>query len=190
MKTTQKINNTLENQKDGEEVVADPSAAEYSPEPLQPEEQRVAELREQLQQATESERRALADYKNLLRRTQEERGKMIKLAAASVITSILQPLDHLALAAAQLKDPGLNMICSQFQRALADEGVEIIDCLGKPFNHETMEVIDTQPAEQGQMPGTVMKIAQNGYVLNGEILQHAKVVVAADTKQSKTAQHH
>src|SRR4051812_31121241 len=86
----------------------------------------VMELQEKLAQAQEKERRAVADYANLTRRTQEERLRMIKLAAREVIESVLQPLEHLFLAKEQLKDPGLNMVYQQFQQALEQSGLEEI----------------------------------------------------------------
>lgn len=141
---------------------------------------RIAELEAQLTAAQESELRAQADYRNLMRRTQEERARMMKLAAASTIESILQPLAHLKMATDHLKDPGLQMVYQQFQTALENEGLSEIDCMNKPFDGEIMEVIDTKPATGNQKPGTVIQIAQAGYKLNGDVIRHAKVIVAGE----------
>ena len=163
------------NQKNTPSKVVETAAKEPVVDELQAQ---VAQLSAQLAQATESEKRALADYRNVLRRTQEERVKMIKLAAASVIEKLLQPLEHLHLAAKQLNDTGLNMVEQQFIQALAAEGVEEIMCVGKVFDPHTMEVVDRQPARKPEEAQTVLQVTRRGYTLNGEVLQVAQVVVA------------
>ncbi len=137
----------------------------------------ILRLEEELQKARLSEVRAMADYQNLVRRTQEERIKMVKFASRDVIESILQPLDHLFLAQAQLKDKGLDMVAQQFQRSLQEQGLEEIECVGKDFDPATMEVVDKQPVEDQKQVGKVVKVAKRGYTLNGEVIEHAKVVI-------------
>jgi molecular chaperone GrpE len=139
----------------------------------------VARLTEELAQARAAERRAVADYQNLLRRTQEERVKMMKFAGRDVIESILQPLEHLFLAKEQLKDQGLNMVYQQFQQALRSEGLEEIECLGKEFDPQTMEAISYQKAEAA-MVSKVALVSQRGYKLNGEVIRPAKVIIGTD----------
>ena len=95
---------------------------------------KIDAIQAEVTQARENELRAIADYKNLMRRTQEDRLKMITLAGRSVIEKFLQPLEHLYLAKEQLKDQGLNMVYQQFQQALRGEGLEEIECLGKEFD--------------------------------------------------------
>jgi molecular chaperone GrpE len=135
------------------------------------------QLQQQLIAAQEGERRAIADYQNLMRRTQEERIKMIKMASRSVVEAILQPLEHLFLAKEQLKDKGLEMVYQQFQRALAEEGLEEIQVMGKEFDPHTMEVVDKQQVEDHNQVGKVIKITQRGYTLNGDVVRHAKVII-------------
>src|SRR5579859_7217529 len=92
--------------------------------------QELENLQKSLVDAQEDSRRAMADYQNLMRRTQEERLKMIKLVGLSVVESLVAPFEHLYLAKAQLKDPGLDMVYQQFQQALQNEGLVVIDPLG------------------------------------------------------------
>ncbi len=141
---------------------------------------RVADLEAQIKNLQEQQRRAQADYQNLHRRTQDDRAKMAKMASLSVIESILQPLDHLILAKDQLKDKGLDMVVMQFQQALAGEGLEEIDVMGKKFDSATMEVIDKVEVKDKKDLEKVMKVVSRGYRLNGEVIRHAKVVVGAE----------
>lgn len=135
-----------------------------------------AELEKTVAQLTicqERERRAQADYQNLLRRTQEEKARLIALANADLLHELLQPLDHLEMAAQQLQDNGLQMVVAQFAATLSQFGLEKIEVMNQPFSVETMEVVDRQ-TEAGE---TVVKVVAPGYRLNGQVIRHAKVIV-------------
>lgn len=132
----------------------------------------VTALREKLSEAELKYQRALADYHNLVRRTQQENIRRAKLATKDFVTELLQPLTHLSLAADQLKDPGLGMVIGQLWETLKVQGLEQIECLGEQFDAERMEVVEIQ--DKGAV---VTKILMPGYILNGEVLQCAKVVL-------------
>jgi molecular chaperone GrpE len=134
---------------------------------------KVEELEQQLQQAQEKEKRSLADYQNLLRRTQEERLKSIKLANQTLLEELVQPLEHLEMAAGQLNDPGLNMVLGQLKKVLTEAGLAEIEVMGKEFDVNLMEVVE----KQGE-GNKVAKVVRKGYLLNGVVIQHAKVVLA------------
>lgn len=116
--------------------------------------------------------RAMADYQNVLRRQHDERRTIIKAANSDLLDSLIEPLDHLQLAAAQLNDAGLTMVLKQLLETLRNQGLEIIDPLNAPFSVETMEAVDKQG--EGQ---TVTAVVTKGYRYNGQVLRHAKVVV-------------
>ncbi|MFZ5438181.1 MAG: nucleotide exchange factor GrpE [Patescibacteria group bacterium] len=130
-------------------------------------------LEEQLKVASEKEKRSLADYQNLLRRTQEERLKGIKLANQSLMEDLIQPLEHLEMAAAQLNDPGLNMVLDQLKKVLVNAGLEEIEVMGKDFDVNLMEAVE----KKGQ-GNKVIEVVRKGYKLNGVVIQHAKVTLA------------
>jgi molecular chaperone GrpE (heat shock protein) len=137
-----------------------------------PQEDVVAQLQEQLRLAQEAERRALADYQNVVRRNQEERAAFVKFAAKDVVSSLVEPLTHLDMAAKQLQDPGLNMVIEQFWAKLQDVGLEQVDVMGKKFDVSVMEAADT--SGDGD---TVVAVHRPAYTFNGEVIQHARVVV-------------
>lgn len=139
--------------------------------------QQIEELQAQLKKAQEDERRAFADYQNVVRRAQEEKSKIIKLAAKDVVMAMLLPLDHLNLAKEQLKDHGLTMVYQQFQQALQGQGVQEIDAMGQPFDENKMEVIDKQPVDDPIKENMVVGVTQRGYTLHGEVIRHARVVI-------------
>lgn len=132
----------------------------------------VQQLQADLRQAQERERRALADYQNLVKRTQDDRVRMMTFANRELLSSLLQPLEHLSLAAAQLQDQGLNMVVTQFWQVLSQAGLEEIKTDDQPFNPELMEVV-----EAGDKKQRVIKVVKKGYQLHGQVLQHAKVIL-------------
>lgn len=136
----------------------------------------VVELQEKITVAQEAERRARADYQNLVRRTQDERAMLIKLATKSFVGDLLQPLSHLTLAATQIKDKGLDMVVGQLWQTLENQGLKEINPVGKKFDLETMEVVDREEGVD-ENEGVVTKVVKTGYTLNGEVIEHAKVVI-------------
>lgn len=150
-------------------------------------EEQLVELKKQLEEAGaraqrshDGELRAKADYQNLVRRGQEERAQFIKFATRELVQDLLQPLDHLSLAAQQLNDTGLNMVVQQFWQTLNNHSLEEINPVGKPFDINTMEVVETAQSvneSQDQVSQIVEKVVKKGYKLNGEIIQFAKVIL-------------
>lgn len=134
--------------------------------------QRISELEIALAASSEREKRVLADYQNVVRRSQEDRVRFIKMAASEFVESLLAPLDHLSLAADQLDDAGLNMVVTELWQALKSQGLEEIEVLNKPFDVSMMEVVDKQGSAS-----KVISVVSRGYRLNGEVIRHAKVVL-------------
>jgi len=137
------------------------------------EQRKIQELQLLLNASLEREKRALADYQNLQRRSMEERVAFIKMANKDFCQVLLQPLEHLSMAAANLKDQGLNMVVDQFWKELHEFGLEELEVVGQKFDLNTMEVVDKQGDGE-----KVTKIVRKGYKLNGEVIQHAQVILA------------
>lgn len=141
----------------------------------------IEKLNGELELAREKERRAVADYQNLVRRQREEKVKIAKFAALDLVETILDPLTHLSLAAEQINDQGLNMVISQLWMKLNEAGLEEINPIGQEFDVETMEaVVDPSSNAEGvenHGKQTVVKVVAKGFRLNGEVIRHAKVVV-------------
>src|SRR5258705_9048940 len=93
--------------------------------------------------------RALADYDNLRRRTEEEKTLWIKFSSQTIITKLLSILDIIESAQVHLKDQGLAIATLEFKKVLNEEGLEeIIPKVGDEFNHELHEVIETVEGEE------------------------------------------
>lgn len=120
----------------------------------------------------DKEQRALSDYQNLLRRTQQNNLRAQRLAAATFVETLLEPLSHLELAKNQLQDKGLEMVVGSLWTALEKNGLSKIAAEGQSFDLETMEVV-----QKGENSEIVTKIVQQGYTLNGTVIRHAKVIL-------------
>lgn len=140
------------------------------------------ENKKEIDDLTNRWKRALADYQNLEKRYEKEKSDFVQFANANLILKIISVLEHLEKAASHLKDPGLDLVISEFKRVLATEGIEEIKCLGDKFNPELMEavgVVKGNPAE------AVAEVVSKGYLLKEKVLIPAKVKVC----QSKPDNH-
>ncbi len=139
---------------------------------------KVAELEQAILEKDAAHKRAYADYLNLQRRTKEDQERFVRFAAATLIEKLLEPMDHLVMAATHINDKALSMIVKQLQSALQQEGLQEIDALGKSFDSRTMEAADTVEGEKG----VVMNIRRSGYTLNGIMVRPALVEVGNGSK--------
>lgn len=126
----------------------------------------VAELQDKLT-------RSLADYANLSKRIETQQEMFTLLATASILTKMVEVLDNFILAYQHLSDPGLKIALNRFQAVLKEEGLNEVDALGKKFDPQSMECVNTVPGP----PDVVISIQKTGYFLNNTCLRPAQVVV-------------
>ncbi len=140
----------------------------------------IKNLEQRLSEVREREKRSLADYRNLQRRTQQERAKIIQRANKNLITDLLPVLENLENAADKLQDQGLDMVLRQFKQALQQTGLNEIKVMGQKFDVNTMEAVEADGKGQ-----TVTQVLKKGYQLKDEVIQHAQVVLgqAQEEKQ-------
>lgn len=138
------------------------------------EDKEIEELRQKVEECESRYRRALADYQNLQKRSQEERIHWIKTANKELLLRLLPVFDTLQLATKHSEDQTLKVCLQQFIDVLKAEGVEFIKAVGKEFNPHTMEAVTTA---QGQEEGKVLEELRAGFIINGQTLRPAQVVV-------------
>ncbi len=129
--------------------------------------------------------RLAADYDNFRKRTARDAIQERARGQGELIKAILNSLDDLdrfghldpdATEAATVID-GVAMIERNIQKALAGTGVEIVDPLELPFDPNLHEAVSTQAAETPDEDHMVAQVYQRGYMLNGQLLRPARVVV-------------
>jgi molecular chaperone GrpE len=136
--------------------------------------------------------RRQADFENYRKRVEKERHQDRHRAVESLIENILPALDAFDRAIASHDDPayaeynkGFELIRRQLWDALAKQGLERIESIGKQFDpnfHHGIEQVQTSE----HADGTVVDELQPGYVFHGRILRPAMVRVASSpTKASR-----
>ena len=123
-------------------------------------------------------KRALADYANLEKRIEKEKEDFVKFANAQLLDKILNVLDDLESAEKHLKDKGLTLAGNRFREILKEEGVEEIEVLGRNFDPELMDAVETVDGPKNKVVEVVLK----GYKLYGKVLRPAKVKVGGNKK--------
>ena len=119
--------------------------------------------------------RALADYQNLDKQTQNWKEEFVQFANSGLIRRLLEVLDNLEKAQEHLKDEGLLLVVSQFKNVLQSEGLTELEVAGKKYDPNTAEVVSTLP---GQEENIVETVVQKGYKLKDKIIKPAKVIVS------------
>jgi molecular chaperone GrpE len=87
-----------------------------------------------------------------------------------------QALDRVRLVLGSLLT-GYTMSFKRLERALQQQGLEAIPCIGQPFNPETMEVVEVVP-NSGRPGGEVLEEVRRGYLWRGRVFRYAQVKVA------------
>ncbi len=118
-------------------------------------------------------KRAVADYQNLERRTQDEKRELARLSNKELLLKLLPILDTLMLAEKHTKDHNFVLTVQQFLQALEQEGVKRIKTIGEEFNPHEMEAVTTAEGEEGK----VIDELRAGYMFYDTVLRPAQVIV-------------
>ena len=118
--------------------------------------------------------RALADYQNLVKRTQVEKEEFYKYAHESFIEKLIPVLDHLERAEKHTQDIGIDLLYKELRKIVEDLGLERIHIKETDeFNPAYMECIE---AEQN---GNKLVETRTGYRFKGKVLRPVQVKVVA-----------
>lgn len=138
--------------------------------------QRIDELTGDLQ-------RLQAEFQNYKRREDSAKAELLEMAKREVVTLLLPTLDNidraLAHRPAELADNawagGVEQVGKQASETLKKLGVERIETVGRPFDHNLHEAISYEDGE-GEHEVVVEEL-QPGYKMGDMIIRHAMVKV-------------
>lgn len=130
-------------------------------------------LKQKLAETELNWKRALADYKNLEKRSIEEKEATILFANALLLQKFLAVLDNFEMIEKHTDDMGLKLTVKEFKKVFKDEGIEEVETKDKDFDPNLMEAIETVEGK----PNKVVEVLQNGYLYNGKLLRAARVKV-------------
>lgn len=137
----------------------------------------VAILKEKIEELENQNKRLLADYRNLEKRINQERGEWILKANRSLLLNLLPILDTLILANKHSKseDQNVSLSIQQFLDILKREGVVKVKTMGRNFDPNLMECIETVEG----IDGKVLEEMRTGYTLYDKTLRPAQVKVGS-----------
>lgn len=162
--------------KDEEEILTDevPEEVQESPGQARMTDKNEA-LLQKIEELEDKYRRALADYQNLQRRTQEEKQEWARFSNKEMVLKLLPILDTLMLAEKHTQDKNFVLTVQHFLQALEQEGVKRIKTIGEDFNPHTMEAVSTTEGEKNK----IVEEMRAGYMFYDTVLRPAQVIVGA-----------
>ncbi|OGJ51860.1 nucleotide exchange factor GrpE [Candidatus Peregrinibacteria bacterium RIFOXYB2_FULL_32_7] len=153
----------------------------------------IENLKKELEEMKVIAQRAVADYQNLRRRSEEEKTEFAKYANSQLILELLPFLDNFKLAIFHLPEDlknnewvcGILHIEKQFLSALEKIGIKKIETLNRKFDTNFHSALMQIPGEKD----VIMEEAEAGYMLNNKVIRYAKVIVGngnhIETKESE-----
>ncbi len=144
----------------------------------------VALLQQQVADLTEALQRERADAMNLRRRHDEQMASLKNVVKATVVRDLLPVIDNFERALKHvpedLKDndyiKGVQGVVKQFEKTLANLGVQRIKTVGEPFDPKWHEAISMDEDSEGTTE-VVSEELQSGYAIGDEVIRHAMVRV-------------
>ena len=145
----------------------------------------INELKIQNAELNDKFLRLFSDFDNYRKRTNVEKIELIKTASKNVIEGLLPVLDDFDRGLQAFEEQkvnketihGVELIRSKLFNFLSQKGLEPMDSQGKEFDTDWHDAITQIPAPSKDLKGKVVDVVQKGYLLNGTIIRHAKVVV-------------
>ena len=138
----------------------------------------------QIQDLTETAKRALADLQNYRKRVEEERTAFAQFANVALLMELLPILDNFNRAFAAVPEEvsktewfkGALQIEQQLVGIVRKQGIaEIPSSVGKPLDPKIHEAIAVGPGEKD----TVIEEFEKGYMLGDKVIRPAKVKVGS-----------
>ena len=126
------------------------------------------------------------EFKTQKKLFQQEREKLVKVGEKKIIGDLLEVLDNFDRIIASLEinqseefkniAEGIYMVKKLFLKKLNRHGVTLIESLGKDFDPHVHEAMFVEESELGS--NKVIRVFEEGYEWNGQLLRAAKVVVS------------
>ncbi len=125
-------------------------------------------------------KRIQAEFENFRKRTYFDLQKAKEDGEISVIEAFLPCLDTFKVAKKSITDQavleGIEMIENNIIQTLNKLGVEKIDCVGKPYDHNLHNVIAVMKVEDKDND-IILDEYQAGYKFKDKVIRYSKVIV-------------
>lgn len=172
------------NEDEAPEQEAPETSAQDAPEAAKTSETELEKLEREKQEIEDNWKRALADYKNLRKRTLLDIDNAVRGAKQGMLSELLLVLDYLEMALSTECETqegknllfGVRMTRDQMMQFLEAQDVRPIDSTGSfdPALHQAIESVDAADVE----PGTIVETVRRGFHCGEHVLRYAQVKVA------------
>lgn len=137
--------------------------------------------------------RLKADFENFRRRSATQLESIVDKANEELVLDLLPVLDNFQRALSSQTDhdcdreepfyKGMSMVYDGLLATLAQHGLQVIEAEGQPFDPCYHDAISMEGGGGDSLQ--VIKEIQTGYLLNGKILRHAKVLVGQNEEEEE-----
>ena len=126
--------------------------------------------------------RALADYQNLERRSQNEISQKVRLKTNQLMLNFIGIYEDFirarsALASDSVNTEGLDAVVKNMNTLLSENDIKAIDAIGEIFDpklHEAVSIVKDDSLDDGTITQEVAK----GYISREEVIRPSKVIVS------------
>lgn len=136
--------------------------------------------------------RLYAEFENFRKRTEREKVSFLSYGKKQLAEKLLPSYEILLRQAEKWGKQetngetksildGVNLIVAEMQKAFASEGIVRMDVINKPYDPATEEVVGMVPVPAEQ-DGLVIQEVQMGFMLDGNVLRPARVLVGQHTE--------
>lgn len=141
-------------------------------------EERILELEKELQYSA-------AEIVNMRQRLMRDKNEALKYGSANLASKIIPIIDSLTRAIESSGNDknsksiveGVKLISENIALALINEGIKKIEIVENSFDPTTMEAIASIPCPEGEEPGKIVQVIEDGYKLHDRVLRATKVIV-------------
>lgn len=145
----------------------------------------IEALRARIEELEDKLLRARAEIQNVQRRSAQEQTEAVRYANASLMRTLVNVLDDFerSLNAGHDSDTvdtmlqGVRLIHGNLHKALAEQGLEAIEALRRPFDPALHEALMRQPSSE-HPEGTVINEIARGYRLHDRVIRPSRVIVS------------
>ncbi len=146
--------------------------------------EKISKLEEEVKEYKDRLIRKIAEFENYKKRTENDQFKLIEYAAEDFIKKLLPIIDDFERSLNHINESvdinslkeGINMIYNKLIKLLNEQGVNQIECVGKPFDVNLHDAL-MQRKENGFPPHTVLEEIEKGYMFKDKVMRHSKVIV-------------
>ena len=138
--------------------------------------------------------RLYAEFENFRKRTEREKVSFLAYGKKQLAEKLLPSYEILLRQAEKWSKQetssetknileGVNLILTEMQKAFTSEGIVRMDVVNKPYDPATEEAVGMVPVPPEQ-DGLVIQEVQMGFMLDGNVLRPARVLVGQHTEEN------